>query len=152
MAADVPQQVSGDPYRLSQVLVNLLGNAVKFTERGTVSLRVSVEELTEKPLLHFEVADTGIGISTEKLAEIFEPFSQADGSLTRRYGGTGLGLTLCSRFVEMMGGRIWVESEPGSGSRFHFTVRLQSPPQGDAPSDACHTLLLPSPTACKPQM
>ena len=123
----VPPRLVGDPVRLRQVLINLLSNAVKFTEKGRVSVHVGLEENEpeDRPLLHFEVADTGLGICREKLSLIFEPFSQADGSLTRLYGGTGLGLTICARFVEMMGGRIWVESEPGHGSRFHFTARFQ---------------------------
>jgi signal transduction histidine kinase len=121
----VPRGLVGDPLRLRQVLINLLNNAMKFTERGSVSLHVNLEDGTESPRLHFEVVDTGIGIPKEKHAVIFEAFAQADGSLTRRYGGTGLGLTICTRFVEMMQGRIWVESEPGKGSRFHFTARFE---------------------------
>jgi signal transduction histidine kinase/ligand-binding sensor domain-containing protein/CheY-like chemotaxis protein len=125
----VPGSLVGDPLRLRQVLINLLNNAVKFTELGGVSLHVELEDATESPLLHFEVVDTGIGIPRDKHAVIFEAFSQADGSLTRRYGGTGLGLTICTRFVDMMQGRIWVESEPGKGSRFHFTARFQRAPE-----------------------
>ena len=124
IGSSVPHSLVGDPLRLRQVLINLLGNAIKFTERGQVSLRLDLEKATETPLLHFEVADTGIGISKEKHAFIFEPFAQTDGSHTRRYGGTGLGLTICARFVQMMDGRIWLESEPGKGSRFHFTARV----------------------------
>jgi CheY-like chemotaxis protein/anti-sigma regulatory factor (Ser/Thr protein kinase) len=105
-------------------LDNLLNNAVKFTERGQVSLRVDSEQDAERPLLHFQIHDTGIGISPEKQSVIFEPFAQADGSHTRRYGGTGLGLAICARLVDMMEGRIWVESDPGKGSRFHFTARF----------------------------
>jgi len=119
----------GDPQRLGQVLSNLLSNGVKFTEKGRVSLHVDMEEDTISPLLHFHVDDTGIGISAEKLSVIFEPFSQADGSYTRRYGGAGVGLAICARFVEMMEGRIWVESELGKGSRFHFTARFRPPIQ-----------------------
>jgi signal transduction histidine kinase/CheY-like chemotaxis protein len=121
----VPHQIVGDPVRLRQVLLNLLNNAVKFTDRGRVTLQVGTEDEAEGPLVHFEIVDTGIGIPREKHAIIFEAFSQADGSHTRRYGGTGLGLTICARFVKMMRGRIWVESEPGKGSRFHFTARFQ---------------------------
>jgi hypothetical protein len=121
----VPRCLLGDPRSLRQVLVNLLSNAVKFTERGQVSLRVDLEQDTERPLLHFRIHDTGIGISPEKQSVIFEPFSQADGSHKRRYGGTGLGLAICARLVDMMEGRIWVESEPGKGSRFHFTARFR---------------------------
>src|SRR5207253_1156092 len=103
------------------ILVNLVGNAVKFTERGEVVVRVEVESQTKEAVrLHFLVSDTGIGISPEKLKEIFEPFAQADSSMSRQYGGTGLGLTISTRLVEMMGGRLWVESEAGRGSAFHF--------------------------------
>jgi signal transduction histidine kinase len=127
---DVPHRLCGDAARLRQVLDNLLSNAVKFTDRGQVFLLLGMEEDGGEPLLHFEVADTGIGISQEQQSFIFEPFSQADGSLTRRYGGTGLGLTICARFVEMMEGHIWVDSEPGRGSRFHFTARFKRVPEG----------------------
>jgi two-component system, sensor histidine kinase and response regulator len=122
---DVPAAVVGDPTRLRQVVTNLLGNAVKFTERGEVVLRVEAESReTDGVLLHFVVRDTGIGIPPEKRELIFEAFAQADGSLTRRYGGTGLGLTISARLVEMMQGRLWVESEAGRGSQFHFTARF----------------------------
>jgi PAS domain S-box-containing protein len=119
---DVPDAVVGDPGRLRQVLVNLVGNAVKFTERGEVT--VQVERQSEEGRLHFSVQDTGIGIPPEKQAAIFESFTQADGSTARRYGGTGLGLTISRRLVEMMGGCMWVESTPGRGSTFHFTTCL----------------------------
>ena len=125
VAAGVPQWVTGDPGRLRQILNNLVGNALKFTKEGEVGLRVQsdvVEETTST--LHFIVSDTGVGIPAEKLAVIFDAFGQADTSTTRQYGGTGLGLTIARRMVEMMGGRMWVESAPGKGSRFHFTVRL----------------------------
>ncbi|MGA2040260.1 MAG: two-component regulator propeller domain-containing protein [Bryobacteraceae bacterium] len=124
----VPRLVVGDPVHLRRVLINLLGNAVKFTERGHVSLRVELQDGADSRLLHFEVADTGIGIAPENQALIFEPFSQVDGSHTRRYGGPGLGLTICAQFVALMGGRIWMESAPGKGSRFHFTAPFQSAP------------------------
>ena len=123
----MPDAVIGDPGRLRQVLVNLVGNAIKFTERGEVVVSVEAEARRGRRRavsLHFSVADTGIGIPAEKLQAIFEPFEQADGSTTRRYGGTGLGLTISVQLVELMGGRIWVESEPGRGSTFHFTARL----------------------------
>ena len=124
VAADVPEIIVGDPARLRQIVVNLLGNAIKFTEHGEVALGVSVEEPgRDQALLHFTVADTGIGIPPEKQAAIFAPFTQADASTTRRFGGTGLGLTISSRLVQLMEGRIWVDSRPGCGSRFHFTVR-----------------------------
>jgi signal transduction histidine kinase/ActR/RegA family two-component response regulator len=120
---DVPEALDGDPCRLRQVLLNLLGNALKFTERGEVNLRVQVEYLSAESIcLHFRVEDTGIGIPAEKQAHIFAPFTQADGATARRFGGTGLGLTICRQLVEMMGGRIWVKSAPGEGSTFHFTV------------------------------
>jgi two-component system, sensor histidine kinase and response regulator len=123
---DVPQFVRGDPTRLRQVIVNLVGNAVKFTERGEIVLRVAQEsEHPESILLHFVVEDTGIGIPREKHQAIFQAFSQADGSMTRKFGGTGLGLTIAARLVELMHGRIWVESEVGCGSKFHFTARLE---------------------------
>ncbi|MGA2610400.1 MAG: PAS domain S-box protein, partial [Terriglobia bacterium] len=122
---DVPAAVRGDPGRLRQVLVNLVSNAVKFTEHGEVMVQVAKLSETAKDVqLHFSVSDTGMGISREKQKAIFEPFTQADASSTRRFGGTGLGLTISSQLVEMMGGRIWVESELGKGSTFHFEVRL----------------------------
>jgi two-component system sensor histidine kinase/response regulator len=147
IAPDVPEGLLGDPGRLRQVLVNLVGNAIKFTERGEVVVTVELnhrdtktqrrreeqapeEHSSASPLclspsvvqLHFAVRDTGIGIPPEKQRQIFEPFTQADSSTTRKYGGTGLGLTISSRLVEMMGGRIWLESLPGQGSTFHFTA------------------------------
>lgn len=121
---DVPEALVGDPGRIRQILINLVGNAIKFTEKGEVFIEV-LEESHEDELayLHFKVRDTGIGVPLEKQQRIFEAFSQADGSMTRKYGGTGLGLTICTRLVTMMGGAIWVESLPGQGSTFHFTVR-----------------------------
>jgi len=121
----VAETVTGDPGRLRQILINLVGNALKFTAEGEVSLKVQAELIEEKAMtLHITVSNTGVGISPEKLNHIFDSFSQADTSTTREYGGTGLGLTISRRLIEMMGGRIWVESELGVGSRFHFTVRL----------------------------
>ena len=123
--ADVPRAVVGDSGRLRQIIVNLVGNATKFTERGEVVLQVERESQTDgEILLHCAVIDTGIGIPEEKQAAIFEMFEQADSSTTRRYGGSGLGLAISSRLVELMGGRIWLESEVGRGSTFHFTAPL----------------------------
>ncbi|MGO8814364.1 MAG: response regulator [Terriglobia bacterium] len=139
VAGEVPDAVVGDPTRLRQVVVNLLSNALKFTERGEVLLRVEGEDLgPEDSSLHFSVHDTGIGIPREKQKVIFEAFTQADSSTTRRFGGTGLGLTISSRLVAMMHGRVWVESEPGKGSTFHFTARFGRargtlPPKPTAP-------------------
>ena len=120
---EVPATVVGDPSRLRQILTNLIGNAIKFTEQGEVGLRIAVESRTPAGLrLHFVVSDTGVGIAPEKQKLIFDAFSQADGSTARRFGGTGLGLTISSQLVEMMGGTIWVESTLGRGSSFHFTA------------------------------
>ena len=121
---DVPEAVLGDPGRIRQIIVNLVGNSLKFTERGEILLSVTQEESSEAVSLHFTVKDTGVGIPADKQQRIFEAFSQADGSMARKYGGTGLGLTICTRLVGLMGGRIWLESEPGQGSTFHFTLRM----------------------------
>ena len=178
VADDVPAELRGDWGRLRQILINLIGNAIKFTAQGEVAIGVQLQDFTAEDaesaekekakknrtqtnsprlhlgdslsssalsafsavkslcLLHFEVRDTGIGIAQDKLAAIFEPFVQADGSMTRQYGGTGLGLAISARLIAMMGGRIWAESEPGRGSAFHFTV----PVEKIEPS--------PHPTAC----
>jgi PAS domain S-box-containing protein len=125
---DVPAVLVGDAGRLRQILVNLVGNAIKFTERGEILVKVEVESITpESACLHYSVRDTGVGIPPEKHQKIFEAFSQADDSMTRKYGGTGLGLTICGRLVDMMSGRIWVESKAGQGSTFHFTAKLSLP-------------------------
>ena len=126
IAPSVPALIGGDSLRLRQVLVNLVGNAVKFTEKGEVVVRVSLEkEATESVTLLFEVQDTGAGISPELLSRLFHAFSQGDGATTRRYGGTGLGLTIARQLVQMMGGKIEVTSAPGEGSTFRFTSRFE---------------------------
>ncbi|MDB5344975.1 MAG: hybrid sensor histidine kinase/response regulator [Schlesneria sp.] len=127
VAPDVPFAVEGDPHRLRQTVINLVGNAIKFTEAGEVVLDVAVERFEDGgPMLQFSVLDTGVGIPQEKMDTIFEAFEQADTSTTRRYGGTGLGLAIVSRLVDLMDGNIWVESEVGQGSNFHFTARFGS--------------------------
>ncbi|MBZ5645413.1 MAG: PAS domain S-box protein [Acidobacteriia bacterium] len=126
VASEIPVELIGDPGRLRRILLNLVGNAIKFTERGDVVMTVRQESLTsEVSTLHFTVADTGIGIPAEQHGAIFDPFSQADGSSTRRFGGAGLGLAIASRLVALMQGKIWCESELGKGSTFHFVVPLQ---------------------------
>jgi PAS domain S-box-containing protein len=128
VAPGIPEYLRGDAGRLRQILVNLVGNAVKFTARGEIEVSVEAEsESDAKVLLHFQVRDSGIGIPKEKQQMIFEAFTQVDSSTTRNYGGTGLGLAITSRLVHLMGGRIWVESEPGRGSIFHFTSRFELP-------------------------
>ncbi|NUQ66398.1 MAG: response regulator, partial [Pirellulales bacterium] len=161
---EIPSQVTGDPGRLRQILINLIGNAIKFTSEGEIRVEVKVESRKERAqsmehgarsktsgslllpppsmlhapcsmLLHFTVSDTGIGIPADKRQYIFEAFRQSDSSTTRRFGGTGLGLAICSEFVSLMGGRIWVESEVGRGSAFHFLVPFALP----EPSEPCAT-------------
>jgi PAS domain S-box-containing protein len=125
VSSDIPEILLGDPLRLGQILTNLVNNAVKFTEKGEIRLQIElVEETGEKVQLKFAVQDTGIGMTREQAAKLFQPFTQADMSTTRKHGGTGLGLTICRRLVDLMGGRVWLESEPGLGSTFHFTVWL----------------------------
>ena len=119
-------QLRGDPVRLRQVLLNLVANAVKFTEYGAVTVKVSIAGQSEQNVqLLFEVCDTGIGLTSDAQARLFQPFVQADGSITRKYGGTGLGLAICKQLIEMMGGRVGVDSQPDQGSRFWFTARFQ---------------------------
>ena len=168
LAANVPTHLLGDPGRLRQVLQNLAANAVKFTETGSVEIVAEDAGVSISPdmpggvpsgpppagmcRVHFQIRDTGIGIAAEKQALIFEPFRQADGSTTRRYGGTGLGLSICQRLVALMGGRIWVESQPGAGSTFHFTIIAASaapparqaapPPKTGSSPLAIHVLLV----------
>ena len=125
VAPAIPEHLLGDPLRLGQILTNLVNNAVKFTERGEIRLNIELIERTgEKVQLKCSVRDTGIGMTPEQSAKLFQPFTQADMSTTRKHGGTGLGLTICRRLVDLMGGRIWLESEPGAGTTFYFTVWL----------------------------
>ncbi len=134
VAQDVPSRMKGDPGRIGQVLINLCANAVKFTAQGYVEVLVRAEPSTgTNPMLRFSVLDTGIGISAAELARLFQPFTQADSSTTRRYGGTGLGLVICKRLAELMGGRIWIESEPGVGTTVFFTMPCTP---GDEPDPA----------------
>jgi signal transduction histidine kinase/DNA-binding response OmpR family regulator len=136
---DVPEALLGDPGRIRQILVNLVGNAIKFTEKGEIVVCVEVQAEALDAVtatLHFSIRDTGIGIAANKQAKVFEPFSQADGSMARKFGGTGLGLTICKSLIELMGGRIWLESESGRGSTFHFTIQValqDSPSTRQAP-------------------
>ncbi len=126
IAPEVPEMVQGDPQRLRQVILNLVGNAIKFTHQGEVALSVGLDKKDHDiRVVRFTVSDTGIGIPSEKQKSVFDPFTQADSSTTRTYGGTGLGLTISTRLVSMMGGKMWLESEVGRGSQFHFTAKLR---------------------------
>jgi CheY-like chemotaxis protein len=130
----IPPYLAGDAFRLRQVLLNLLNNALKFTDTGGIRVEAWLDHLCpNETVIRFSVSDTGIGLSPEHHQTIFDKFRQADGSTTRKYGGTGLGLAICARLVQLMGGRIWVESELGKGSTFHFTVTLatESPAAAD---------------------
>ena len=125
VAPDVPPNLVGDSLRLGQILLNYANNAVKFTDKGEIIIAVRASERTDKDvLLHFRVQDTGIGLTPEQMSRLFQSFSQADASTTRRFGGTGLGLAICKRLAELMGGEVGVESEPGKGSTFWFSARL----------------------------
>ena len=127
IAPNVPDGFVGDPTRIRQIVVNLVGNALKFTAAGEVIVRVDAQEATgDEAVLHFAVRDTGVGIPVEKQQMIFEAFAQVDTTMTRKYGGTGLGLSISSRLARLMGGRLWVESEVGHGSTFHFRIRLRT--------------------------
>ncbi|MBN2297643.1 MAG: PAS domain S-box protein [Deltaproteobacteria bacterium] len=127
---DVPTSLKGDPLRLKQILINLTSNAIKFTDTGEVVVAVSSDGITkDKARLKFSIRDTGIGIHNSQLFDLFKPFTQADGSTTRRYGGTGLGLTICKRLVDLMGGKIWVESTEGKGSTFYFDLEFRASPK-----------------------
>lgn len=160
VAEGVPEHLIGDPLRLRQILINLIGNAIKFTENGTVTITITATGLQNGDfMLHCAIRDTGIGIAPEQQPTLFEPFTQADISMTRRYGGTGLGLTICKHLVHLMGGEIGVISSPGEGSTFWFTVRcredveltaklgLQEPlqPASRPPANDAATLLPPRP-------
>jgi len=135
---NVPEAVLGDPGRIRQILINIIGNAIKFTSRGEIFVRVEEEYQRSKiSSLHFAIKDTGVGVAAEKQKSIFEPFSQADGSMSRKYGGTGLGLAICVNLASLMNGRVWMESEIGHGSTFHFTVKLNVQ---DAPSTRAEPL------------
>ncbi|MBF0589563.1 MAG: hypothetical protein HQL53_10585, partial [Magnetococcales bacterium] len=130
-ATDLPDSVSGDYPRLRRVLLNLLDNAIKYTESGGVTLSVNLKRTEEKEFYHFTVRDTGIGIAQEKHEDIFQFFTQVEPALTRSHGGLGLGLGICKRYVSVMGGRMWMESEPGKGSAFHIVLKLNTVPKAD---------------------
>jgi signal transduction histidine kinase len=135
--------VAGDPVRLRQIILNLVGNAIKFTSSGGVTLSVQRESQDGVHMIvRFTVKDTGIGIPPERQKEIFSSFTQVDSSITRRYGGTGLGLTISRRLTEILGGRMWVESEPGKGSSFHFTARLGTSMESKGNESAVRSALL----------
>ena len=134
----VPETVVGDSTRVRQILINLVGNGLKFTQQGEVAVKVEVQsQQGNRCVLHFTVSDTGIGIPREKQELIFEPFTQADASTTRRYGGTGLGLAITRRLVETMGGSVWIESEPGVGTKVHFTIGLETAETKPSPAPDC---------------
>jgi len=144
LAPDLPDSIETDPGRLRQVLINLIGNAIKFTPAGSINIHVERTECDNRACLHICVADTGIGIAEDKLGAIFDAFTQADGSITRNFGGTGLGLTISHKLVQLMGGELWAESTLGSGSRFHLRLPYQT---GTTEPDAVSPLPQPA-TAC----
>jgi signal transduction histidine kinase/CheY-like chemotaxis protein/CHASE1-domain containing sensor protein len=132
-----PSRLAGDPVRVRQVILNLVGNAIKFTSKGHVIVSTECQGVEDgRAVMHVSVADTGVGVPADKLEAIFDKFTQADASTTRRFGGTGLGLTICRRLVGMMGGRIWAEAQPDRGSDFHFTARLPLAGQADDAGEA----------------
>jgi len=142
VASNIPRFVRSDSVRVGQIVVNLIGNAIKFTDRGSVTAKVVLDQVNAQGMqLLFEIRDTGIGIAAEKLAVIFESFSQADTSTTRKYGGTGLGLTISGRLAQMMGGRIWVESTPGQGSTFSFSLHCAFADQEAAAKKASQVIV-----------
>jgi CheY-like chemotaxis protein len=136
-APDVPEIILSDQLRFKQIFLNLLGNAIKFTEQGSIGISVSLENrLEDTAIVTISVTDTGIGMATEQLEKVFGAFTQADSSITRRYGGTGLGLTICLRLIELMGGSILVESNPGEGSVFHVSLPFEVARQPETAPDA----------------
>ena len=141
--ADVPMHVMGDPGRLHQILVNIVGNAIKFTAKGEIVVRATCAQqpTSSTTALLFSISDTGIGIPANKIDTIFEAFSQEDSSITRKYGGTGLGLTICARLAQAMGGRIWVESTQGKGSTFHVLIQVELDHKADAASTSAVNFL-----------
>jgi signal transduction histidine kinase/DNA-binding NarL/FixJ family response regulator len=148
IAPGVPFLLIGDPNRLRQILINLMGNSIKFTDRGGLQIRIEPDPEENAPgRLRFAVTDTGIGIAPDKIAGVFERFTQADTSITRRYGGSGLGLTIARQLVELMGGRIWVESKPGAGSTFFFTARFEVQANRDVTESPSPLPVAPSPAA-----
>jgi CheY-like chemotaxis protein len=143
LAPGIPEWVQGDSGRLRQIILNLVGNASKFTHHGEITLRAESEKQESgSNAVHFTVSDTGIGIPRDAQQSIFDPFTQADSSTTRNYGGTGLGLTISARLVSLMGGTIWIESEAGRGSHFHFTVQLRDSKQSHETKDALPSEIL----------
>jgi signal transduction histidine kinase len=150
VAPDVPDDLVGDPFRLRQIFLNLLNNAIKFTGAGSIALRSTLYDRRGDTITaHFSVSDTGIGIPADKIDLVFEAFRQADSSTSRKFGGTGLGLTISSRLVSLMHGHLWVDSEAGKGSTFHFTATFQvmpglEPPRASVDADASAADIAPA--------